>query len=39
MNMKCGLKKKTQDNLSCIVIGLEGLEKFLKNKSTQEKIN
>ena len=39
MIMKCGLEKKTQDNLSCIVIGLEGLEKFLKNKSTQEKIN
>ena len=37
--MKFGLEKHTLDNLSCIVIGLEGLEKFLKNKSTKEKVN
>ncbi len=37
--IKYGLEKQTSDNLSCIVIGFEGLEKFLKNKSTQEKVN
>jgi protein phosphatase 2C family protein 2/3 len=37
--IKYGLEKQTSDNLSCIVIGLEGLEKFLKNKSTKEKVN
>ena len=33
------MEKQTSDNLSCIVIGLDGLEKFLKNKSTKEKVN
>ena len=37
--IKYGLEKQTSDNLSCIVIGLEGLEKYLKNKSTKEKVN
>ena len=37
--MKFALEKQTSDNLSCIVIGFEGLEKFLKNKSTKEKVN
>ena len=37
--IKYGLEKQTSDNLSCIVIGLEGIEKYLKNKSTKEKVN
>jgi len=37
--IKYGLEKQTSDNLSCVVIGFEGLEKFLKNKSTKEKVN
>jgi protein phosphatase 2C family protein 2/3 len=37
--IKYALEKQTSDNLSCIVIGLDGLEKFLKNKSTKEKVN
>ena len=37
--MKYGLEKQTSDNLSCIVIGLEGIEKYLKTKSTKEKVN
>ena len=37
--IKYAMEKQTSDNLSCIVIGLEGLEKFLKNKSTKEKVN
>ena len=37
--IKYAMEKQTSDNLSCIVIGLDGLEKFLKNKSTKEKVN
>ena len=37
--VKYALEKQTSDNLSCIVIGLEGLDKFLKNKLTKEKVN
>ena len=37
--IKYGLEKQTSDNLSCIVIGLEGIEKYLKNKSTKEKVS
>ena len=37
--IKYAMEKQTSDNLSCIIIGLEGLEKYLKNKSTQEKVN
>ena len=37
--MKYGLEKHTLDNLSCIVIGLEGLEKYLKNRINKEKVN
>ncbi len=37
--IKYGLEKKTSDNLSCIVIGFEGLEKYLKNKLNKEKVN
>ena len=37
--IKYALEKQTVDNLSCIIIGFEGLEKFLKNKSTKEKVN
>ena len=36
--IKYGLDKLTGDNLSCIVIGLEGLEKYLSNKCCKEKI-
>ena len=37
--IKYAMEKQTSDNLSCIIIGLDGLEKFLKNKSTKEKVN
>ena len=37
--IKYALEKQTSDNLSCIVIGLEGLEKYLRNKINKEKIN
>lgn len=37
MVIKTGLDKLTVDNLSCIVIGLEGLQKFLHNKVMKEK--
>ena len=37
--IKYALEKQTSDNVSCIIIGLEGLEKYLKNKSTKEKVN
>jgi serine/threonine protein phosphatase PrpC len=39
MVIKYAMEKKTSDNLSCIIIGLEGLEKFLKNKMTKDKVN
>ena len=39
MIIKYAMEKKTSDNLSCIIIGLEGLEKFLKNKMTKDKVN
>ena len=39
MVIKYAMEKKTLDNLSCIIIGLEGLEKFLKNKMTKDKVN
>ncbi len=39
MIIKYAMEKKTSDNLSCIIIGFEGLEKFLKNKMTKDKVN
>ena len=39
MIIKYGLEKETSDNLSCIIIGLEGLEKYLKNKSAKDKVS
>ena len=39
MIIKYALEKQTSDNVSCIIIGLEGLEKYLKNKITKEKVN
>ena len=37
--IKFGLEKQTTDNLSCIIIGLEGLEKFLKMNQLKKKVN
>ena len=37
--IKFGLEKQTTDNLSCIIIGLEGLEKFLKINQLKKKVN
>ena len=37
--IKYGLEKQTTDNLSCIVIGLEGVEKFLKMNQLKKKVN
>ncbi len=37
--IKFGLEKQTTDNLSCIIIGLEGLEKFLKMNKLKKKVN
>ena len=37
--IKYGLEKQTTDNLSCIIIGLEGVEKFLKNNQLKKKVN
>ena len=37
--IKYAMENEALDNLSCIIIGLEGVEKYLKNKSTQEKVN
>ena len=37
--MKFGLEKQTTDNLSCIIIGLEGIEKFLKMNQLKKKVN
>ena len=39
MIIKYSMVKLSGDNLTCIVIGLEGLEKFLHNKENKEKIN
>lgn len=39
MVIKYSLSKQTEDNVSCILIGLEGLEKYIKNKMAQEKIS
>ena len=39
MIIKYGLEKETSDNLSCIIIGLEGLEKYLKNKVAKDKVS
>ena len=36
--IKYGLEKQTTDNLSCIVIGLEGVEKFLKINQLKKKV-
>ena len=36
MVIKFALEKMNEDNLSCIVIGLEGLQKFLNNKKIKE---
>ena len=37
--MKYALEKQTSDNLSCIIIGLEGIEKFLKMNQLKKKVN
>ena len=37
--MKFALEKQTTDNLSCIIIGLEGIEKFLKMIQLKKKVN
>ena len=37
--MKFALEKQTTDNLSCIIIGLEGIEKFLKMNQLKKKVN
>ena len=37
--IKFGLEKQTTDNLSCIIIGLEGLEKCLKMNQLKKKVN
>jgi len=39
MIIKNSMVKLSGDNLTCIVIGLEGLEKFLHNKENKEKMN
>ena len=39
MVMKFALEKQTTDNLSCIIIGLEGLEKILKTNQLKKKVN
>ena len=37
--IKYALEKQTTDNLSCIIIGLEGVEKFLKMSQLKKKVN
>ena len=37
--MKYALEKETTDNLSCIIIGFEGVEKFLKMNQLKKKVN
>ena len=37
--IKYALEKQTTDNLSCIIIGLEGVEKFLKMNQLKKKVN
>ena len=37
--IRAALEKQTTDNLSCIVLGLEGIEKFLKTNQLKEKVN
>ena len=37
--IKYALEKQTTDNLSCIIIGLEGVEKFLKMNKLKKKVN
>ena len=39
MIIKNSMVKLSGDNLTCIVIGLEGLEKYLHNKENKDKIN
>ena len=37
--IKYALEKESTDNLSCIFIGLEGLEKYLKMDQLKKKVN
>jgi len=37
--IKYALEKQTTDNLSCIIIGLEGVEKYLKMSQLKKKVN
>ena len=37
--MKFALEKQTSDNLSCIIIGFEGIEKFVKMNQLKKKVN
>ena len=37
--IKFAMEKQSTDNLSCIIIGLEGLEKFLKMTQLKQKVN
>ena len=39
MVIKYALEKMNEDNLSCIIIGLDGLQKFLNNKKIKEMKN
>lgn len=39
MVIKYGMDKLSSDNMSCIVIGLEGLEKFLKSKQSKDRVH
>ena len=37
--MKFALEKQTSDNLSCIIISFEGIEKFIKMNQLKKKVN
>ena len=37
--MKCAMEKKSTDNLSCIILRLEGLDKHLKNVELKKKVH
>ena len=37
--IKYAMEKQSTDNLSCIVIGLEGVDKYLKNIELKKRVN
>ena len=39
MVIKYAMEKQSTDNLSCIVIGLEGVDKYLKNIELKKRVN